>query len=291
MATPSTTTPIDGGSNSRLSEPPPLNYTLRTRKLSIAIFWFLILVDAIAVPIALYYGLWYHTGLSHNAVFSISTAALGSVSIFEYFLRFWRLWKKSSRSRVIGAKRLYLDWFHWLFTFTWLILMVELIVGTVPHEPYMRLLAMPLASLVYVFGFYILLCDILRYYDVRIPVRISSMPRGAPLRPGIYPLIEDIVAVDGSGGTEYRERLNARWEASPRFRRMITHLSWFWSVLSILVAAVTTVIIFTIDREIAYCLGWTLPFIWAGIWVVITIKWVQRELKIEHAEWNKELRV
>jgi hypothetical protein len=47
--------------------PPPLNYSLRTRKKSIAIFWTLILLDCVCLPIALYFGLWYGTSLSHNA--------------------------------------------------------------------------------------------------------------------------------------------------------------------------------------------------------------------------------
>ena len=100
------------------ANPPDLNYGLRSRKLSIAIFWTLIVLDCVAMPIALYFGLWYGTSLSPNAgefscetlststpeitlttfaVFSISTGALGSVSIIEYFLRFHRLWKKGSR--------------------------------------------------------------------------------------------------------------------------------------------------------------------------------------------------
>lgn len=109
-------------------EPPPLNYTLRTRKMSIFIFWSLILIDSIAMPIALYFGLWYGTSLSPNAVFSIVTAALGGVSILEYVVRFWRLWKKGSTCRVIGARRSYLDWFHWNFSFAWVVIMIELIV-------------------------------------------------------------------------------------------------------------------------------------------------------------------
>lgn len=40
-------------------------------------------------------------------VFSISTGALGTVSIVEYFLRFHRLWRKGSTCRVIGAQRFY----------------------------------------------------------------------------------------------------------------------------------------------------------------------------------------
>lgn len=108
--------------------PPPLGYDLRSRKKSIAYFWILILIDSIAMPLGLYFGLWYGTDLSPNTVFSIVTAALGGISIFEYFIRFWRLWKKNSTCRVIGGRRAYLDWFHWNFTLSWLIIMVELIV-------------------------------------------------------------------------------------------------------------------------------------------------------------------
>lgn len=128
-------------------EPPPLNYTLRTRKMSIFIFWALILIDSIAMPIVLYFCLWYLTDLSPNTVFSIVTAALGGISIFEYFIRFRRLWKKGSTCRVIGARRMYLDFFHWNFTLyvhylrrsstgkiandqtrAWVVIMIELIV-------------------------------------------------------------------------------------------------------------------------------------------------------------------
>ena len=110
-------------------EPPPLNYSLWKRKWSILIFWSLILIDSIAMPIVLYICLWdFVPSLSPNTVFSIVTAALGGISIFEYFARFWRLWKKGSTCRVIGARRMYLDWFHWNFTVAWVIIMVELIV-------------------------------------------------------------------------------------------------------------------------------------------------------------------
>lgn len=109
-------------------EPPPLNYSLRPRYLSIVIFWSLILIDCIAMPVALYFGLWYGTNLSPNVVFSIVTAALGGISIFEYFLRLRRLLRKNSTCRVIGARRMYLDWFHWNFTLGWMIIMIELIV-------------------------------------------------------------------------------------------------------------------------------------------------------------------
>lgn len=89
-------------------EPPKLNYTLRTRKFAIFFFWTVIVFDSVVMPIALYFGLWYGVGpgnpantkLSANTVFSIVTAALGGASIMEYFVRFWRLWKKGSTCRV-----------------------------------------------------------------------------------------------------------------------------------------------------------------------------------------------
>lgn len=90
--------------------PPPLKYSLRTRKKAIFWFWTLIILDCIFMPIGLYFGMWYgltRDQLSANATFSISTALLGTVSIVEYFIRFHRLWKKNSNCRVIGAKRSY----------------------------------------------------------------------------------------------------------------------------------------------------------------------------------------
>ncbi|KAF2842677.1 hypothetical protein M501DRAFT_1012079 [Patellaria atrata CBS 101060] len=271
-----------------LSIPPPLNYSLRPRKKYIFWFWFLVVLDVVCMPIALYFGLWYGTSLSPNAVFSISTALLGTVSIVEYFLRFYRLWKKGSTCRVIGAKRFYLDFFHWNLSIAWIAVMIELIVGTVQENPPIRLLAMPVSSMIFGIAVQFLLIDILRLAGVKAPVRVSSLPRGVPLRPGIYSIIEDIVAVDGSGGTEFRQRLNLRYQASHLFRQMLHRLTLFWAFGAFGVASATTAIIFTIDGDIAYILGWVIPFIWAGIWSWITIIWVQRDLEKERREWPKE---
>jgi hypothetical protein len=49
------------------TEPPPLNYSLHPRIKYIAIFWTLVVIDCVAVPLVLYFVLWYHTSLSHNA--------------------------------------------------------------------------------------------------------------------------------------------------------------------------------------------------------------------------------
>jgi len=271
------------------TRPPPLKYSLRTRKKSIIYFWCLIVVDCVFMPIGLYFGMWYgltRDQLSANAVFSISTALLGTVSIVEYFIRFYRLWKKNSSCRVIGAQRWYLDWFHWNLSVGWFFVMIELIAGTCPHDPPIRVLAMPAPTMLFAIGVELLIVDVMRIMNMPAPCRISSLPQGAPLRPGIYAYIEDICAVDGSGGTEFRQRLNLRYQASKAFRVMLHRLTLFWAIGAVVCSVVCTAIIFTIQRDAAYVVGWVLPFLWAGVWTAITIPWVQRELKKEYQEWT-----
>ncbi|KAJ8608047.1 hypothetical protein MRB53_039882 [Persea americana] len=270
---------------------PPLNYTLRTRKRSIAFFWTLILIDCIGVPIGLYFGLWYglhvHGKMSANAVFSISTGCLGGVSIVEYFVRFWRLFKKGSTCRVLHARRWYLDWFHWNFSAAWFFIMCELIIGTVFDDPPIRVLAMPVASLLFWFSFQLLVEETLRHLKKPAPIRISSVSKGSPMRPGIYSIIEDVVAVDGSGGQTYRAELNARFEASHLFRQMLDRLSFFWAFGALGAAVATTILVWTLERDAAYVVGWVLPFLWAGVWATATIPYVQRCLRHEKEMWNR----
>lgn len=268
------------------SEPPPLNYSLRTRKLSIAFFWTLIVVDSIAIPVVLYFCLHYLTDLTPNAVFSISTGCLGGISIIEYVIRFWRLWRHDSKCRVLGARRWYLDWFHWNFSIAWIFIMIELIVGTVFDDPPIRLLAMPVSSLLWWFAFELLVMDAMRLMHKRAPLRISSIPKGEPLRPGIYPIIEDVVAVDGQGGTAFRSAFNERFEKSHTFRVMLHRLTLFWAFGCLGAAIVTTTLVFTLQREAAYVVGWALPFAWAGLWTVITFPYVQSWLKLEKKKWR-----
>lgn len=135
--------------------------------------------------------------------------------------------------------------------------MIELIVGTVPHEPPIRLLAMPVPSMVFAFGVEMLVMDIARIAGYRAPIRISSLPRGSPLRPGIYSLIEDICAVDGAGGTEFRQRLNLRYMASHMFRQMLHRLTLFWAFGACAIASITTALIFTIQKDAAYVVSST----------------------------------
>ncbi|KAK8062704.1 hypothetical protein PG997_014801 [Apiospora hydei] len=282
-------------------EPPRLGYTIRTTKRIwfIGIFWTIIVFDSVVMPIGLYFGLWYGVGpgnpdnekLSANTVFSIVTAAIGGASILEYFVRFWRLYRKDSTCAVLGAHRWYLDWFHWWFSFGWIVVMIELIIGSIQDDArYIRLLSMPLATMCFVFGTILIIMDVLHFFAVPAPVRISSIPKGSQLRPGIYPLIEDICAVDGSGGTEFRAALAKRYAASHVFRAMLRRLGAFWAIGSEGCAVLTTALVFGMNNhDVGYAIGWSLPFVWAGIWAACTIFYVQHELRKEDRLWAEEV--
>jgi hypothetical protein len=122
--------------------------------------------------------------------------------------------------------------------------MAELIGGTIPANPPIRLLSMPPTTMLWAIGTQMIILEILRLLAVPAPFRISSLPKGAPLRPALYSIIEDVCAVDGSGGTEFRQRLNLRFLMSKHFRVMLHRLTLFWSIGAMVIAAVVTGVIF-----------------------------------------------
>ena len=171
----------------------------------------------------------------------------------------------------------------------WVVIMVELIIGTIPTYPPIRLLAMPLSTLLWTFGTELLITDMMRLLRIPSPFRISSIPKGSVIRPGIYTFIEDVVAVDGSGGTAFRERLNVRYEASHYFRQMLHRLTLFWGFGAEGAAILTTALVFTLEGEAAYAVGWSLPGVWAIIWALVTYWYVKKDLKMEREKWGLDL--
>jgi len=166
--------------------------------------------------------------------------------------------------------------------------MIELIVGTVPENPPIRLLSMPLASCLYVFGIVLFTLDGMHHLRLPSPYRISSIPANTvPLAP-IYFIVEDVVSVDGCGEVQYRRSLKGRYDASPVFRKMMESLSLFWWIGTLHCAVITTILVFCLDsKDAAFVCGWTVPFVWAGVWAGLTMLYVRRMLRIERETWGK----
>ncbi|XTI91527.1 hypothetical protein V2W45_1179563, partial [Cenococcum geophilum] len=96
--------------------------------------------------------------------------------------------------------------------------------------------------------------------------------------PGIFVIIEDVVAVEGGGEREFRRALREQYDASPIFQSLLWQMNWVWGGGPLATAVVRTLLI--------YSVRWILPWVWAVIGTAVTVPWVKRVL----AEERRELR-
>lgn len=149
------------------------------------------------------------------------------------------------------------------------------------------LISLPVPYLMTTIGLQLVIVTLLsRNTALCTPLRVSSLPRGAPFRPPLYTIIEDIVAVDGGGGKIYRQALDDRYKASPIFQQLLMELSLFWGIGAVAIGVVLIVLIATIDGVVAYGLAWSVPWLWAICCVPITVRWVRKRLVDEKLQYS-----
>lgn len=256
------------------------------------IFAFLVFVDASAVPIALYYGMHYAGDVEGWIIFAIVTTIWGGPTYVEFAVRTLRLIKKERFYRPLGTEsRWCFDTLNWASTLTIFVVTVLFIVGSAPHLVWLRVLCMPAPAILWCLGGVLFVINVYNYMGWKAPFRISSTAKGEKVLPGAYYFIEDLVAVNAGGGRPYREALAARYKASPRFRKMLYTQSIFYAIPSLILAAVLTVIavIPQVPATGAYGICWAVPFLWAAIWGVISIKWCKRDMVRERLEWEADI--
>jgi len=273
----------------RLSDPadlPQLDYNLWDYKVKLCIISFLLILEMSILPIVLFYCLWFDTTLRHGIIFAIITSFFGLVTGLEFALRSWRLIMPSDEYRPLGGGRWHFDYSHWTMVFGYTIMTGILIGPSIPHEPLVRPLAMPVPFFLIQLGLQLLISGIMNIRHSPAPFRISSIPKGDRVLPMVYTLVEDIVGVDGTAGKSYRRRLRERYDASWRFRIMIAQLNWFWATGSLVVGIGAMVVLWVLpSQEIAYGVAWGSPLIFAAIWTGITLHWVRRSLRNEKLMW------
>lgn len=124
--------------------------------------------------------------------------------------------------------------------------------------------------------------------EVKLPFRFGSSSPGTVIRPAIFYIVEDVVAVDGNGGIEYREAFGARYEGSEIFRNMIWNLSMAWMLSFFVLGAVVTVLVLLLPVASVYAVGWAGPFPVAAVIAVLTIFYVRAVLRVEGKEVGGE---
>ena len=70
---------------------------------------------------------------------------------------------------------------------------------------------------------------------------------------------------------------------------MLRRLGEFWAFGAESAAVLTTILVFTLGKDAAYVIGWSLPFVWAGIWIAGTIWYVKKKLRDEKKAWAEEV--
>ena len=239
---------------------PQLPFTFRHgfKRWKLAALIIFMIFDASIVPILLNYAMTYGGHIQGYITFAVVTAIWGGPAYFEFAVRSWRLILKERFFRPLGVtSRWGFDITNWIFVVMITVTTSLLIVGAAPHIVWLRVLSMPGPALLLVLGVCLGLLTIFSLAGWKAPFRISSTAKGEKVHPGVYYIVEDIIAVNAGGGLPFREGLAARYEASPIFRKMIRDMSIFWSTGALAMGITLTVLIcvHNIKREVVYGVG------------------------------------
>lgn len=224
-------------------------------------------IDACVLPIALYYGLWYGGNVQGWIIFAVVTTIWGGPTYLEFAVRTFKLMKKERFYRPLGTNyRWCFDYLTWVSVGTITTVTALFVIGSAPHIVWLRVLCMPMPALLYCLGIFAGFPTLYSVMKWKAPFRISSTGKGESVKPGVYYFIEDTVAVNANAGRPYREALAARYDASPRFRRMIYIQSIFWSIPPMIIAIPLTVIavIYPVPATVAYGICKSKPRILLG---------------------------
>ena len=149
-----------------------------------------------------------------------------------------------------------MDFFNYCAIVGFIVVTGPLAAASASDPPEIRQASMAQTTILYLAGSLLWLTGLMHQMGLRTPVDFSSTKRGQVMKPGVFVLIEDVVAVDGGGLTAFRERLCKRHEASPVYRRMLAQLNWFWATGSLAVGSGTTAIVYGVDDlNVVFALG------------------------------------
>lgn len=67
---------------------------------------------------------------------------------------------------------------------------------------------------------------------------------------------------------------------------MLRNLGLFWALGALTASAGTISLVFDVNNtDVGYIIGWKVPFVWVGIWLLIKIRYVQYMLRQELPLW------
>lgn len=115
---------------------------------------------------------------------------------------------------------------------------------------------------------------------------MSSTPKGSVWRPALAVMLEDFGSIEGRREVAFRQAVMRRYEASPLFREMLLRLTWMWGFGLLFIAILATILIMVLKENIAFGVGWGLPFVWVAVYMIWSIVFVKKSLKVERETWG-----
>ncbi|KAK1147256.1 hypothetical protein N8T08_001995 [Aspergillus melleus] len=178
-------------------------------------------------------------------------------------------------------KLLQLDYFQWNFLFGFVYIATLLAVAVAIARPLenaaVLLVSLPLPLLAFQISSQLVFGSILVWLRAKYPFRVSSMAKGALVRPGVYTIIEDVVAVDGGHGVHFRRLLDARYGSSKVLQLLLQWMGWAWGLSGLGVSILLLALIGSLaNKEISYVLGWSVPWVWVAVLTRLTCFFVER---------------
>ncbi|KAJ5272364.1 hypothetical protein N7478_007489 [Penicillium angulare] len=260
---------------------PLLPLDLSQHKLPITLYWAPIVLTSCLLPIVGYFALHYATSLSLTIILSIFLSIMGGVSLLAFLIRAWALWRTNSDCRPLGSNnRWAFDYFFWNFVFMFCVLTALITSGITTEN--LQIVSLPLSILILWVSAQMTIAEILLALQIKVPFRMSSLQKSDTLRPGVYVIVEDVVAVDGKQGRAWRQAWNDRYISSPIFKQFLSQIERIWAVTGLSVVAIIWGVVFGLENhEIGYALGWALPFAWGAGMALITTVLAKRMLRQE----------
>ncbi|KAL9067282.1 MAG: hypothetical protein Q9161_006981 [Pseudevernia consocians] len=236
------------------------------------------------LPLVGYFAVHYSTTLKTQYILSIFTPIFGVVSLYSFTQRTIRLAKRSSTCRPLGSTGAWtLDYFDWNFAFGFVVVSVVIAIGISRNPSSVKITSLPLSILILMVSGQLVALIPLRAMGLRAPFRFSSVAKGEALRPGVYVIAEDVVAVDGEQGDVFRAQWNARYESSAPFRTLLARLDWLWGVSGVVLAGAVIGVIFGVKQDaVGWAVGWSVPWIWAASMMLVTIEMTKSTCRLEN---------
>ncbi|KAF2017742.1 hypothetical protein BU24DRAFT_157572 [Aaosphaeria arxii CBS 175.79] len=232
---------------------PAIPLDLWSHKRSITIHWTIILIANCILPIALYFSLKKHTSLHTELILSIILPIIGLPALATLFKRFLRLYRNEDARPTTSRSRWAFDFFQWNFTVGVVYITIVLVLGSTSANVRLVALMIPLSILQTCTQ--LVLTEVLFIAKLAIPFPLSSFEAGSRFPPGVIVIAEDICAVDGACGRQFRSALVRRIASSPALENVSRQLDWMWGVSGLLVAGTLLAVIFGAENpEIGYAL-------------------------------------